>query len=90
MASYGAKTTMAVGEGKNSQTELLRAVAITYTLFHHLAIATGHLPQLHLYVAKFGMFHIGVDLFFVISGFVITLSLSRSVTEFQISRWRSG
>lgn len=74
--------------GKNSQIEVLRAVAIVYTLVHHLAIPTGHIPKLSIYIAQLGSFHIGVDLFFVISGFVITRSLCGSVMEFQVSRWR--
>ena len=79
---------MADEAGKNRSIEGLRAVAIIYTLIHHLAIPTGHIPKLSIYLSQFGSFYVGVDLFFVISGFVITRSLCSSVTEFQVSRWR--
>lgn len=74
--------------GKNSLIEMLRATAIVYTLVHHLAIPTGHIPTVYIYIGQLGLFHIGVDLFFVISGFVITRSLCGSEMEFQVSRWR--
>jgi len=57
---------------KNSDIEMLRAVAIVYTLIHHLPIGGSHLPKYFGWLYRNADFSVGVDLFFVISGFVIT------------------
>jgi peptidoglycan/LPS O-acetylase OafA/YrhL len=79
---------MAGAADKNSQIEVLRAVAVVYTLFHHLPIVLGPLPKYWGWLYRNADFSTGVDLFFVISGFVITRSLCNSVADFQASRWR--
>ena len=71
---------------KNDDIEILRAVAILFTLILHVKII---LPSSY---DHFGWFFrttdlsIGVDLFFVISGYVITNSLKSSVKPGSHSR----
>jgi peptidoglycan/LPS O-acetylase OafA/YrhL len=64
---------------KNRDLEVLRAIAITFTLLAHLA--WGILPKLgRVGAGVHDSFQLwtGVDLFFAISGFIITTSLLRS------------
>ncbi len=68
--------------GKNNDIEVLRAVAISFTLCAHLV--WGLLPELgHLGKKLQSMlqFWTGVDLFFGISGFIITTSLLKIMRE---------
>ena len=79
---------MAMSPGKNSQIEILRAVAIIFTIIHHMPMALGYFPQFYFWLYSYGSFHIGVDLFFVISGFVITQSLCKTVSRDKATRWK--
>lgn len=67
------------GIHKNSDIEVLRAVAISFTLIAHLI--WGIMPKLGglgRHVHAIFQFWTGVDLFFAISGFLITTSLLRA------------
>lgn len=55
--------------------ECLRAFAILYTLFAHFRFAYAETPGWIEWIDKKAAFHGGVDLFFVISGFVISKNL---------------
>jgi peptidoglycan/LPS O-acetylase OafA/YrhL len=64
---------------KNSDIEILRALAITMGLLQHLPILAGpNVAALELMGRYFGFWG-GVDLFFVISGFLITRLLFKYV-----------
>lgn len=81
---------------KNTDIEILRAVAILFTLFSHLL--WGLLPKLGhlgLILQSTFQFWTGVDLFFAISGFIITASLLKLLAgqdpaspSAVSSRWR--
>lgn len=81
---------------KNHDIEVLRAIAISFTLISHLV--WGIMPKLGgvgRQVHSAFQFWTGVDLFFAISGFLITTSLLTSQREFPgndpaapRSRWR--
>jgi peptidoglycan/LPS O-acetylase OafA/YrhL len=62
---------------KNQDIQCLRAVAIAMVLLHHIG---GKIPgvSLGLWIRQHMGFYVGVELFLVISGFVITRSLIRS------------
>lgn len=62
-------------KGKNPEIEVLRAVAVLFVIFHHRALLSSDYELLPASLAPFFSFWGGVDLFFVISGFVITHSL---------------
>ena len=67
--------------------EVLRAIAILFTLFHHTAFYL--LPPGNILIEKvYGTFTFwgGVDLFFVISGFVIMKSLGHSLRTHAASK----
>src|SRR3989344_5391368 len=60
--------------------ECLRAIAILFTLFHHVPLylfvePTAYLIKIYSHFTFWG----GVDLFFVISGFVIMKSFSNQL-----------
>lgn len=70
----------AVISGRNLEIECLRAIAILFTLFHHIPVylfiqPTQYLVKIYSHFTFWG----GVDLFFVISGFVIMKSFSRQL-----------
>ncbi|MBC7540490.1 MAG: acyltransferase [Bacteriovorax sp.] len=75
---------------KNTDIEVLRAIAIIFTLFQHTAHTLLFQPNFltdnfFTYFTYWG----GVDLFFVISGFVITRSLRQSFRiNFNTKTWR--
>jgi peptidoglycan/LPS O-acetylase OafA/YrhL len=70
----------------------LRAISILLVILSHLARERTLMPQRFWYVGELG--HMGVDMFFVISGFLITLLLLReynrhgtvSVKDFYVRR----
>jgi peptidoglycan/LPS O-acetylase OafA/YrhL len=55
--------------------QILRGIAIVSVLFYHLSISATLLSALPIHLSS--PFYSGVDLFFVISGFVVTQSLRR-------------
>ena len=66
--------------------QALRAIAILLVVFLHLAgVADQHRPIADARVAWAGVGHAGVDLFFVISGFIMYLIGHR-----QLAGWPSG
>lgn len=72
---------------KIDEIEVLRGVAILFTLIHHTAYFL--LPQPNILISEiyqYFTFWAGVDLFFVISGFVIIKSLRRSIIDHEISQ----
>ncbi len=70
--------------------ECLRAVAILFTLFHHTPYYLYILPnQFFNDVYATATFWSGVDLFFVISGFVIMRSFSEHLKISKVSYWRN-
>jgi peptidoglycan/LPS O-acetylase OafA/YrhL len=76
---------------RNDEIEVLRAVAILFTLFHHTAYYLLASPNILIeQVYPNFTFWGGVDLFFVISGFVIMKSLRRSLADFapKVGMWR--
>jgi len=62
---------------KNQDLELLRGVAIVFAMIHHSHVLFPWPVPIYEWVGRYFGFWSGVDLFFVISGFVITRSLSR-------------
>jgi peptidoglycan/LPS O-acetylase OafA/YrhL len=73
--------------GKNMHLQLLRALAICFVLGAHLSITSSLL--MHLPFAASNPGWIGVELFFVVSGYVVTLSMASarfSVASFVIRR----
>ncbi len=83
--------TTAQQAGRNEQIEILRALAIIFVLIAHYQIVgyyfnyADHLPWLY----NNGEFGIGVDLFFVISGFVIARTLMQPHNTGDASRRNS-
>lgn len=63
---------------KNIDIELLRAIAIAFTLLVHLKIVISSSSPSYLWFITHLELSVGVDLFFAISGFVITKSLHQS------------
>jgi len=70
--------------------DVARAVAITLVLIYHLIVKLPwkSFPLSSRIFDLFGIGWIGVDLFFVISGFVISLSLTRAVENFGINNYK--
>ncbi len=71
--------------------EVLRGIAIAFTLIHHTAYFLLLRPNVLINdVYKYFTFWGGVDLFFVISGFVIIKSLRRSIKNDSphVGSWR--
>jgi peptidoglycan/LPS O-acetylase OafA/YrhL len=69
--------------------DIARAVAVILVLFYHLILELNweSFPSVRIfYVFRIGW--IGVDLFFVISGFVIFLSLIRTAENFGIDNYK--
>ncbi len=64
---------------KNMEIERLRAIAVIMVVFTHFGIISPALP------APFRNGMTGVDLFFVISGFVVSLSLLKTIEAFAPS-----
>lgn len=71
--------------------ECLRAVAILFTLFHHTPFYLFILPnEFFNTLYSVATFWSGVDLFFVISGFVIMRSFKEHINRSSASYWRSS
>lgn len=70
--------------------DLARAIAVTLVLVYHLIVKWGRqiLPASEIFNI-FNIGWIGVDLFFVISGFVITLSLCRNINDFGVNDYKN-
>lgn len=84
----GASETRTVGERRLSELDGFRAVAILGVLgFHYTLRFPGYYPFDPITVFRYG--YLGVHLFFMISGFVIalTLSKSQSAMDFAVRRW---
>lgn len=74
---------------KNEEIECLRALAILFTLFHHVPLYLFvQPPNYFIEIYSHFTFWGGVDLFFVISGFVIMKSFSRQLesSSFQYGK----
>jgi peptidoglycan/LPS O-acetylase OafA/YrhL len=71
--------------GKNNDIEVLRAFAIAFTLVVHLKVLLPANSRIHWLLERFDL-SVGVDLFLVISGFVITGSLLESSREYNAPR----
>jgi peptidoglycan/LPS O-acetylase OafA/YrhL len=70
---------------KNTDIEALRSVAILLTLVMHLGTLLPYGSQNLIWLAQYLDMTVGVDLFFVVSGFVITISLRKTQDESQVS-----
>lgn len=68
-------------DNKNENIEILRAIAILFVMVVHLRLALAFPSAKYDWLTANFDFSIGVDLFFVISGFVITRSLSNSFSS---------
>jgi len=71
---------------KNIDLEALRVVAIAFTLMAHIGMILS--PESSYWIAfKFARFGSGVDLFFCISGYIITRSIMREIPDWP--SWRA-
>ncbi len=77
---------MQVMQHRNENIEILRAVAIIYVLVLHLGFLLVFPSANYAWLISHFEFSVGVDLFFVISGFVITRSLSDSFSSGNAKR----
>ena len=79
------------GSSRILDIELLRAVAIVFVMIEHVDYNLLFSPHALPWVLRFGEFWPGVDLFFVISGFLVTRDLLRRLdTQAHWSRgWRA-
>lgn len=77
----GKKYRMQIIQHKNENIEILRAVAIIFVIVLHLGFVLVFPSQKYAWLVNHLEFSVGVDLFFVISGFVITRSLSNSFSS---------
>ncbi|QIZ46011.1 acyltransferase family protein [Dickeya zeae] len=74
---------------KNKEIEILRAVGILFVIASHLNVYITWSPKWLLLLYSNTYFWGGVDLFFCISGFVITKSIMRLFTERESSKYWS-
>lgn len=68
-------------DNKNENIEILRAIAILFVMVVHLGFVFVFPSAKYSWLTANFEFSIGVDLFFVISGFVITRSLANSFSS---------
>ncbi|WP_201864675.1 acyltransferase family protein [Microvirga soli] len=68
---------------KNSDIEYIRAVAVFITVFAHLKILVNWPSEELTWIFSTFVFGGGVDLFFCVSGYVISKSLFRSIDQAQ-------
>lgn len=66
---------------KNRELEVLRAIGISFVIMAHLPYLLPAFPNWIKTLNTYMTFWPGVDLFFVVSGFVITRSLKRQLEE---------
>ena len=64
---------------KNQDIEILRAIAVLAVMVNHLHMLFPYSSEVHKLVAQNFQLSVGVDLFFVISGYVITRSIAGSL-----------
>ena len=73
-------------DNKNENIEILRAIAILFVMVVHLKTVLAFPSASYSWLTNNFEFSIGVDLFFVISGFVITRSLANSFSLSNAAR----
>jgi peptidoglycan/LPS O-acetylase OafA/YrhL len=71
-----------IGDKRNRDIEILRGIAIGFVMVEHL-LGMWDLPSVHRLLSDYLSFWGGVDLFFVISGYVIALSVLRSAATLE-------
>jgi peptidoglycan/LPS O-acetylase OafA/YrhL len=84
---HGGVSGMGAADGKIQDIQALRGIAIALVLAQHMSLTPTLLSYIPLHLNM--PFYIGVDLFFVISGYVVTLSLLRGsidVRKFLLRR----
>jgi peptidoglycan/LPS O-acetylase OafA/YrhL len=85
-STYGCMKKTQIIDNKNENIEILRAIAIIFTVIFHMAFLLVFPSKSFSWLANHFDFSVGVDLFFVISGFVITRSLSSSFSTSNASK----
>ena len=74
---------------KNEHIEILRAIAVIFVVVLHIQLVPYYAPgNSFLFIYDYTDLSVGVDLFFVISGFVITNNLVRATADSSNTRGR--
>lgn len=75
---------------KNRELELLRAVGIIFVIIAHLPFLLPATPDWLNAINRYASFWPGVDIFFAVSGFVITRSIREQLSTSNPSEYWSG